>query len=121
MTGRKMCKPVFPAKMNNEDNMGTVISSRMQLPLILSYALTVHRAQGMTLDTVVCNLQGLFAKGQLKYTALSRVRNFDKLRVIGSVKSDAACANQKVWRLKQAQCGKPLTLGRMQRRKTLRR
>ena len=95
VNGRKMCKPVFPAKMNIEDNMGTVICSRMQLPLILSYALTVHRAQGMTLDCVVFDLQGLFAEGQL-YTALSRVRNFDKLRVIGSVKSDAACANQKV-------------------------
>lgn len=95
VNGRKICHPVVPAKMNIEDNMGTLICSRMQLPLILSYALTVHRAQGMTLDSVVFNLQGLFAEGQL-YTALSRVRNFDRLRVIGSVKSDSACANRKV-------------------------
>ncbi len=53
VNGRKMCKTVVPAKMNFEDNMGTLIRSRMQLPLILSYALTVHRAQGMTLDSVI--------------------------------------------------------------------
>ena len=49
----------------------------------------------MTLESVVFTLQRLFAKGQL-YTALSCVRNFDKLRVIGSVKADSACANKKV-------------------------
>ena len=80
--------------MNIEDNLGRVICSRMQLPLILSYSLTVHRAQGMTLDAVAFNMQGLFAEGQL-YTALSRVRNFEKLRLMGPVLKQAfKCAKQ---------------------------
>ena len=96
VSGKKVAKIVFPAMMSILDNLGTVICSRVQLPLILSYSLTVHRAQGMTLDAVVFNLQGLFAEGQL-YTALSRVRNFEKLRLMGSqVKQGSKCANKEV-------------------------
>ena len=50
----------------------------------------------MTLDAVVFSLQGLFAEGQL-YTALSRVRDFHKLRLIGNaVREGDKCANKKV-------------------------
>jgi len=63
--------------------------SRTQLPLILAFACTCHKAQGLTLDCVEANLgDSIFAPGQF-YTALSRVRsleglsltqvNFDKL------------------------------------------
>ena len=53
-----------------DDNVGTVVCSRLQAPLLLAYALTVHRAQGMTLDAMTLHTDGLFAKGQL-YTALA--------------------------------------------------
>ena len=96
VNGRQIMRTVFPALMSIEDNLGTLICSRMQLPLILSYSLTVHRAQGMTLDAVAFNMQGLFAEGQL-YTALSRVCNFEKLRLMGPVLKQASkCANKKV-------------------------
>ena len=50
----------------------------------------------MTLDAVVLSLQGLSPKGQL-YTALSRVRDFHKLPLIGSaVREGDKCANKKV-------------------------
>lgn len=45
-----------------------------QLPLMLAYALTVHKAQGMTLDPVTVNLAGAFEFGQV-YVAISRARN----------------------------------------------
>jgi ATP-dependent DNA helicase PIF1 len=52
------------------------------IPLRLAYALTVHRSQGMTLDAAVINLnRQIFAPGQA-YTALSRVKNLDCLRVM---------------------------------------
>lgn len=48
-------------------------------PIILGYALTIHRCQGMTLDSVHLDLgTGAFAPGQL-YVALSRLRNFSGL------------------------------------------
>jgi ATP-dependent DNA helicase PIF1 len=45
--------------------------TRMQCPLRLAYALTVHRAQGLTLNNVLATTHSSFANGQL-YTSLSR-------------------------------------------------
>lgn len=50
-----------------------------QFPLAPAYAMTVHKAQGQTLEAVNLVLgRGCFAPGQL-YTALSRCRAMDKL------------------------------------------
>ena len=45
-----------------------------QIPLRLAWALTIHRAQGASLDAAVIDLTGSFAAGQV-YTALSRMRD----------------------------------------------
>jgi len=48
--------------------------TRLQVPLRLGYACTIHKAQAATLDRAVIDLrQGVFDHGQL-YVALSRVR-----------------------------------------------
>ena len=50
-----------------------------QIPLILGWASTIHRAQGMTLDCVEVSLgQSVFAPG-MGYVALSRVRTLASL------------------------------------------
>lgn len=52
------------------------------LPLRLGYAITVHRAQGMTLDCMEIDLgSSIFAAGQA-YTALSRARSLDCVRLV---------------------------------------
>ena len=53
--------------------------TRTQFPLRIAYAITVHKAQGLTLPRIVLNITGKdFALG-LSYVAISRVKTFDGL------------------------------------------
>lgn len=57
------------------------VGSYIQLPLKLAYAMTIHKSQGMSVDSVLIKLgNGCFAHGQL-YTALSRCRSLKNLRI----------------------------------------
>lgn len=64
------------------------LGRRKQYPIVLSYALTIHKCQGMSLPKLYVDLQHAFAHGQV-YVALSRavslnsliVENFDKSKV----------------------------------------
>lgn len=59
----------------------TVIGSFIQFPLQLGYALTIHKAQGKTLDKVIIDInRGAFAHGQL-YVALSRTRKKEDIHI----------------------------------------
>ena len=60
-------------------------TSYIQFPLILAYAVTVHRAQGSTFEHVAIMCDGCFEAGQL-YCLLSRCPSLDNLTFIGELK-----------------------------------
>jgi len=61
---------------------GNSIIRKIQIPLILSWAITIHKAQGMTLDFVKTDIgNSIFEFGQA-YVVLSRIRNLDGLSLI---------------------------------------
>jgi ATP-dependent DNA helicase PIF1 len=64
------------------------VGHRVQVPLVLSWALTIHKAQGTTIDSpTLMNLgDSVFAPAQA-YVALSRVRRLDCLHFINISKS----------------------------------
>ncbi|MXV37255.1 AAA family ATPase [Flavobacteriaceae bacterium Ap0902] len=71
-----------PETWQVEDETGKVIASYTQIPLRLAWAITIHKSQGMTLDQACVDLRKTFEKGQ-GYVALSRLRDFDGLTLLG--------------------------------------
>jgi ATP-dependent DNA helicase PIF1 len=73
---------------------GAVMSSRTQIPLILAWAITIHKSQGQTIPRLYVDLNRVFECGQA-YVALSRCTDPSFLQVIGFskdiVKVDAEC------------------------------
>ena len=66
-----------------------------QFPVILAYAVTIHKSQGMTYKEVVCNLDGCFASGQA-YVALSRCTSLDTLYLVHKVSQKDVFTNSSI-------------------------
>lgn len=78
-TGRSIT--VSPLDWAVEEN-GKIKAQITQVPLRLAWAITVHKSQGMSLDSAVMDLSSVFEYGQ-GYVALSRVRRMSGLYLLG--------------------------------------
>lgn len=71
---------VYPEEWKFEEN-GQTRAIITQVPLRLAWAITIHKSQGMTLDTAEIDLGDAFEPG-MGYVALSRVRKLNGLKLM---------------------------------------
>ena len=90
-TVTKLNKKSIRVELDN-GNVVTVTAQRLelengviykQLPVVLGYAITANKSEGMTFDAINV-VPGYFAPGQL-YTALSRARSITGIHIVGEL------------------------------------
>lgn len=71
-----------------------LIATRTQVPLAIAFSLTVHKAQGLSLDHVEANCKGIFTTGHL-YVMLSRCTSKEGL-IINDFRKEDIMVDQKI-------------------------
>ena len=66
---------------------------RLQFPLKLAWALTIHKVQGRTEQNIVVSCKGQFKPGMF-YTAISRPCTLNGLHIVGNLKEEHIQANK---------------------------
>ncbi len=85
---------VYPAEFEqleaiyeDDDIKYKVVCRISQYPIVLAYAMTIHKAQGQTYGKIACDVSACFAPGQA-YVALSRVKRLSGLYLLGKVRKE---------------------------------
>ena len=79
--GHTMCVKEATFSIQTAED-ATKVAHRKQIPLCLGWALTIHKAQGMTIKFLRVSLSDLFVHGQ-GYTAISRATSPQTVEVMG--------------------------------------
>lgn len=95
-------RTIYPRCLMNElgDDKPYSLLSRTQIPLMAAWAMTVHKAQGMTLSRVIVDLKHAFEPGH-EYVALSRAETLGGLKVEGLSRDESGPNKQVIGFLKQ--------------------
>ena len=72
----------------NKNPNGEVTGSYKQFPMQLAYAITIHKSQGKTFDSICINIcNGAWDHGQV-YVALSRCKTLEGITLLSSIITD---------------------------------
>jgi len=77
--GRKALCP--PSLFSVTNVFGQEEASRDQVPLIVAWAMSIHKSQGQTLGRVKIDMGRIFEKGQA-YVAISRATSLESLQIL---------------------------------------
>lgn len=83
--------------------------SRRQFPLTLSWACTIHKVQGQTLDKIVISCEGRYQPGQF-YVAVSRVTKLSGLFFLNFNENCISCNNDVTKEIQRMTSERPLEL-----------
>jgi ATP-dependent exoDNAse (exonuclease V) alpha subunit len=86
--GKRLTVPYADWSIEEEK---TLVAGISQIPLRLAWAITVHKSQGMNLNSAEIDLSKCFLEG-MGYVALSRLRSLKGLRLMG-INNLAFCVN----------------------------
>ena len=111
-------QPVLPRIKVTPGKPSSPEIQRLQFPITLAWACTVHKVRGLTLNEVVVTAQLRNQKSfnpRKIYVALSRVTSFQGLYILGDIEDKHIKANPKVHfeyqRLRQLETENSTTLG----------
>lgn len=79
----------YEVDKEHTDEVHSVVAGTFKhYPLRLAWAVTIHKAQGLTFDHVIIDAEDAFAAGQV-YVALSRCRSLEGIRLLSKIPAGA--------------------------------
>lgn len=95
---------VFKFSVGTDGLLSEAVGTFTQYPFRLAWAITIHKSQGKTFDSVTIDLErGAFAHGQV-YVALSRCRTLEGISMASPLKKSSVRTDPRIYKyLTQAQ------------------
>lgn len=83
--GKERLHEHIPTDINGVEEKREIIGTVLYMPLRCAYGCTVHKTQGLTLDSVQVNIRDpFFQQPGMLFVALSRARTAEGLRIVGT-------------------------------------
>lgn len=95
LTKLKWEKYEYHIDVSSREITKSVVGTFVQYPVRLSWAITIHKSQGLTFEKVCIDAQRIFATGQL-YVALSRCRTLEGIELTAPIPPTAIRVSDKI-------------------------